>query len=230
MRSRLPLLLGVLAATGLLVPAGATATSAKVKVPAVAGKSESSAKRAITGAGLKVKTARAASATVGKGRAISSDPRAGRKVRKGSTVTVLISTGKPKAVTYTGSGTVDSVDTAAGSLDVSFDDANPALQALLDDTDDDVLGVLIGDDTDLTISHDDLEDPTDDLSVACFGDDVTVKVVSPEPLDAIDDIDATSVQISTGENSDCEGTSTIDDPSVDDPSVDDPSVEDPAVR
>lgn len=220
MRSRLVLLLGVLVTVCLIAPVGATAASAKVKVPSVVGKGESSAKRAITGAALKVKVSRATSATVAKGRVISTDPKAGKKVRKGTTVTLLVSSGRPKAVTYTGTGTVDSIDTEAGSLDVSFDDANPALQALLDDTEDDVLGVLIGDDTTLTISHDDLEDPTDDLSVACYGDDVTVKVVAPEPLDAIDDVDATSVVISTGESSDC-GATSEDDPTFDDTPVDD---------
>lgn len=224
MRSRLPLFLGVLATACLLAPSVATAASAKVKVPSVAGKTESSAKRAITGAGLKAKVSREASTTVSKGRAISTDPKAGKKVRKGSTVSLVISTGKPKSYTYTGTGTVDAVDTEEGSLEVSFDDANDPLQELLDDTDDDVLGVAIGDDTDLKITHDDLADPTDDLSVACFGDDVTVKVVSTEPLDALDDVDATSVKISTGETSDCSDDASIDDPAVDDTTVDDPAV------
>ena len=72
-----------------------SATVTAAPVPNVAGMSESDARSAIEGAGLKfVKGDDVASDTVDAGKAVSSDPGAGASVGRGETVSVVISSGR----------------------------------------------------------------------------------------------------------------------------------------
>ena len=65
----------------------------KVPVPDVRGQDEDSARDEIFNAGLKVRTTSETSPTVPDGRVIRSDPPQGSQVEKGSTVTIVVSTG-----------------------------------------------------------------------------------------------------------------------------------------
>jgi len=198
--------------TALLAPAAAQAAKpAKVKVPAVAGKRVSSAKHVLTAAGLKATVVKQSSTTVARGRAIGTTPKAGRKVRRGATVTLLASTGKPKPVTYTGSGTIDGVEPDADEFDVAFSVANAPLAALIatadeedgDDGDGSVLPLRVGPSTAITVSRSDGEPSGNDLRFACVGDEVVVTVVAPGPTDTLGAIPASMVTVTSGELSDC---------------------------
>jgi membrane peptidoglycan carboxypeptidase len=68
----------------------------KVAVPDVTGQASADAQAAISGAGFQAVTAEEASATVPEGHATRTDPPAGTEADKGSTVTVVISTGPGK--------------------------------------------------------------------------------------------------------------------------------------
>jgi beta-lactam-binding protein with PASTA domain len=67
--------------------------SSKVSVPDVVGKSESSASSALESAGFSVNVAYASSSSVSSGDVISSNPGSGSLAKKGSTVTITVSTG-----------------------------------------------------------------------------------------------------------------------------------------
>jgi len=198
----------------LLLPTAAHAAAKKptrVKVPVVAGKRVSAAKHVLQTAGLKATVTRQTSTTVARGRVIGSTPKAGRKVRRGATVTLLASTGRPKPVTYTGSGTIDSLEADADQLDVAFSFANAPLAALIatadredgDDGDGSVLPLTVGPATVITVSRTDGEPSGDDLGFACVGDEVAVTVVAPGPTDSLGAIPASMVTITSGELSDC---------------------------
>ncbi|MFC6238768.1 Stk1 family PASTA domain-containing Ser/Thr kinase [Longivirga aurantiaca] len=68
---------------------------APVKIPSLSGQTKDAATSALTGAGLKVKYAEDYSKKVAEGRVISSNPKSGTTVPKGSTVTLVISKGPP---------------------------------------------------------------------------------------------------------------------------------------
>ncbi len=68
---------------------------APVKIPSLSGQTKDAATSTLTGAGLKVKYAEDYSKTVAEGRVISSTPKSGTTVPKGSTVTLVISKGPP---------------------------------------------------------------------------------------------------------------------------------------
>jgi len=198
----------------LLLPTAAHAAArkpAKVKVPAVAGKRVSSAKHVLQVAGLKATVTRQTSTTVARGHVIGSTPKAGRRVRRGVTVTLLASTGRPKPVTYTGSGTIDSLEAEADQLDVAFSAANAPLAALIatadredgDDGDGSVLALSVGPATAITVSRTDGEPSGNGLGFACVGDDAVVTVVAPGPAESLGTIPASMVTITSGASSDC---------------------------
>jgi len=67
-----------------------------VTVPAVEGRVEQLARKAITGQGLRVRVVRRASDTVPAGQVFDQNPDGGEKLDKGNTVTLVVSTGKPR--------------------------------------------------------------------------------------------------------------------------------------
>jgi serine/threonine-protein kinase len=67
-----------------------------VTVPAVEGRVEQLARKAITAEGLRVRVVRRASDTVPAGQVFEQDPAGGEKLDKGNTVTLVVSTGKPR--------------------------------------------------------------------------------------------------------------------------------------
>lgn len=68
--------------------------SQNVAIPDVAGKPEAAASKILTDLGLKVEPKEEASPTVPKGQVIATNPAAGSQIRPGSTVTLVVSTGK----------------------------------------------------------------------------------------------------------------------------------------
>ena len=66
-----------------------------VRVPNVTGDPEASARGDLDAAGLKVKVLQEPDMTVPKGNVVSQNPAAGRSVRAGTTVTIVVSTGPP---------------------------------------------------------------------------------------------------------------------------------------
>ncbi|MEO3786281.1 Stk1 family PASTA domain-containing Ser/Thr kinase [Actinocorallia sp. B10E7] len=67
-----------------------------VAIESVTGMSQSEATSVLQGQGFKVEADKQSSDTVAKGKVISTDPAAGEEAEKGSTVTLLVSTGKEK--------------------------------------------------------------------------------------------------------------------------------------
>jgi beta-lactam-binding protein with PASTA domain len=83
----------------LVISSGKTAPPSKCNVPDVVGKSQSAAENAITKANCTVGTVtQKSSSTVGKGKVISSNPKAGATKPAGTKVNLVVSTGK--ASTY----------------------------------------------------------------------------------------------------------------------------------
>ena len=78
----------------LIVSAG----KERVKVPDVKGKDAAAAANDLGRAGLETKTVREASDTVEEGKVIRTEPPAGTEVEKGSTVTLVVSSGKAQVV------------------------------------------------------------------------------------------------------------------------------------
>jgi len=66
-----------------------------VRVPNVTGDPEASARGDLDAAGLEVKVRREADMSVPKGRVVSQNPAAGRSVRAGTTITIVVSSGPP---------------------------------------------------------------------------------------------------------------------------------------
>jgi len=83
-----------------------SAAGAAKPVPSVAGATAAAAAAAIAKAGDKTRTTYAISATVPAGRLLSTVPKAGSKVAKGKTITLVISAGYPEIVADNGHGIV----------------------------------------------------------------------------------------------------------------------------
>jgi len=83
-----------------------TAAGAAKPVPSVAGASAAAAAAAIAKVGDKTRTTYAVSATVPAGRLLSTVPKAGAKVAKGKTITLVISAGYPEIAADNGHGIV----------------------------------------------------------------------------------------------------------------------------
>jgi|HigsolmetaAR202D_1030399.scaffolds.fasta_scaffold10629_2 serine/threonine-protein kinase len=89
-------------APGSRVPKGSTidlfisSGPGTVEIPDLIGRPRSEARRALRDLGLRIRERREPSETVGQNRVISTRPDVGAEVRKGSTVTLVISSGKPR--------------------------------------------------------------------------------------------------------------------------------------
>ena len=90
----------LLIAAGIIIYAVVSGGSTKVEVPYVINMTEAEAKEELDGVGLKAEVKLESSETVESGRVISSSPSARVKVNKGTTVTLMVSTGPgdPKEV------------------------------------------------------------------------------------------------------------------------------------
>jgi serine/threonine-protein kinase len=92
----LGLLLAVLvAAAAILGPKLLDSSPTQTPVPTVVGMTQAQAEATLTDAGLTADVQEQASDTIEKGRVISQDPQADASVDPGSTVTIVVSTGKP---------------------------------------------------------------------------------------------------------------------------------------
>lgn len=113
-RAWLWILLAVLAVILAVAGTFLLVTQQKVTVPDVVGKTQTEAAATLSSAGLKlVVTGQGASASIPAGSIISEIPTAGAKVRKGSSVGVTVSSGKPQAGVPTVTGmTLDNATSA----------------------------------------------------------------------------------------------------------------------
>ncbi len=87
-------------ATGTVVTIHLSSGSESIDVPNVVGKTQGEASTTLTNAGFKVEVGQNTSETVAQGSVISQSPNSG-KLKKGDTVYIEVSTGKPEAQTFT---------------------------------------------------------------------------------------------------------------------------------